>query len=170
METKTTSTMSVTWTKRPCRRLYYCSSTENEVNDPCMKSNVAYPVEGRRKIWRDRYHTTDVSMSRPLLAAVPESLVSFDRLSLDFLRGACGGGAIWNVVELCLCTVMDSDRTSSWMADSTVTTVDNAFWFSDITRRMWSISSRVFSSLFVLLCTCCNRTSSSFSDRCMASS
>jgi len=54
---------------------------------------------------------------------------------------------------------MLSRRTSSWIDDRTVMTVASAFWFSDMSRRMCSMSARVLSSSRALLCTCCRRTS-----------
>jgi len=60
--------------------------------------------------------------------------------------------------------------TSSWSDPRTETTVDSAFWFSDMTIRICWISCRVFSSLFTFVWTCCNRTSSIFSVRWMMSS
>ena len=81
-----------------------------------------------------------------------------------------GGGWIWSTDVCCLWTVMLSRRTSSWIDDKTVITVASAFWFSDISRRMCSMSSRVLSSSRALLCTCCRRTSKIRKVRWIASS
>ena len=69
------------------------------------------------------------------------------------------GGAIWNVLACCLENRTRTVRTSSWMEASVVTSDVRASWFSDMSRRMWSMSCFSRSSFLTSFWTCCSRTS-----------
>jgi len=88
------------------------------------------------------------------------------------------GGLIWNVFACCLENRTRTVRTSSWMEASVVTsevraswgdptgggmsasgTNVRASWFSDMSRRMWSMSCRSRSSFLTSFWTCWSRTS-----------